>query len=146
VLVSHDTSFFSLGLEFDPRAEYAGCRICGKVYQSALDRQVLFHVQAGHLQIEVQPITHETYLVGDEEYVTLYGRAHERRQRWRELHRRRYHSDDEVTRFSSTGLALTPEAAHKLAPYGFAPVGNLHADVVDAMASAPRSPEEDAED
>jgi hypothetical protein len=61
------------------------------------------------------------------------------------LHARRYHTQDEVDTLLSTGWALTPEAAHKLAPYGFAPLGNMHDDIIDAMATAPRAPIEDAE-
>jgi hypothetical protein len=145
VLVHHDDSFFSLGLKFDPRAEYAGCRICGRVYQSYLDREVYFFVQSGELVIRKNPITNEVYLTGEDKYIKVYDKAGERRQRWRELHTKRNHTSEEVDKFTRTGFALTPEAANKLAPYGFAPVGNLHSEIVHAMAEAPRAPEEDSE-
>jgi hypothetical protein len=145
VIVYTDSSFPTLGMEFDPQADYAGCRLCGKVYQSHLDREVRFFVQSGDLQVRKNPLTAEVYLVGDERFLKVYHEAHDRRQKWRELHAKRTHTQAQVENFTSTGFALTPEAAHKLAPYGFAPAGNLHPDITAAMLEAPRAPEEDAE-
>lgn len=132
-------------MEFDPRAEYAGCRLCGQVYQTELDRRVIALIELGYLELRHNPLLDEDFIYGDEEYVAIYNEASERRQRWRALHRKRYHSDREVEAFSKTGFALTPEAAHKLAPFGFAPMGNMHRDIVNAMETAPRAPVDDAE-
>ena len=145
VIVYYDSTFSTLDLSFDPSAEYAGCRLCGAVYQSPQDRKVRHHVLAGDLSVQKNAITQEVYLIGDSEYMQVYDEAYSKRQRWRELHRRRYHTVQEVENFSKTGFALTPEAAHRLAPYGFAPTGNMHTDIVHALATAPRAPLEDTE-
>jgi hypothetical protein len=132
-------------MDFDPRAPYAGCRLCGAIYQTELDRQSYQNQQDGLITIEYNALYDIEYYSGAESAIKTYNEATERRTRWREIHRKRYHTDEEVERFTKTGYALTPQAAHKLAPYGFAPMGNLHEEIVDAMATAPRAPLDDAE-
>lgn len=117
------------GYRFHPLAEYAGCRLCGVVFQSDLDREF-----------------YQRYKIGlGSNYADLYLRAKDKRTKWRILHHRRYHTEEEIEEFTKTGFALTPEAAHKLAPFGFAPMGNLHEDITSAMLEAPRTPDNDCE-
>ena len=128
----------SLGAEFDIDAEFAACRLCGAVYQSPLDRKVLDYVSKGYL-----------YRVGNMWYghsagINCYQDANWRRQRWRRLHERRYHTESEIAAFSKTGHAFTPEAAHRLAPYGIVPTGNMSDEIVAALFEAPRAPADDA--
>jgi len=89
--------------EFNPAAPYAGCRICGAVYQSDLDRLVY--------QLKQLP---NNYI----QYMSAFEKADARRTRWRQIHTRRKHHVREVAAFAGSGMAFTPEAQHALAPYG----------------------------
>ena len=129
----------SLGAKFDIEAPFAACRLCGVVYQSPLDSKAIDYVRSGYL-----------YEVGGNYFghsvaLNTLNEANEKRQRWRRLHERRYHTDKEITAFAETGYAFTPEAAHRLAPYGIVPTGNMSEEIVDAMFTAPRAPYDDAE-
>lgn len=145
VMTVVEDSFYTLGLDFDPAAPYSGCRICGALYQSNLDRESYANHQAGLFAISTDPISGEEYFIGDEDAVRLYIKANDRRERWRYLHTRRYHTEREINTLRSSGFAFMPEAAHKLSPFGIIPLGNMHRDIADAMFEAPRAPVEDAE-
>lgn len=141
ILTFHETSFDSLGLNFNPLAPYAGCRLCGAVFQSDYDRLTLMLKDEGKLYFN------EVLKEWDGTKYALKVKTHadELRENWRKDHRRANHTDEEVEAFNKTGLSVTPEAAHKLAPMGFAPSENRHEEIVDAMATAPRAPYDDCE-
>jgi hypothetical protein len=145
VMVSSHTSFKTLGMDFDPDAPYAGCRLCGAVYQSKLDRLSLNLALQGRIHSIYDPNSAETVYYGDQDAIEILDEANSRRDRWREVHTRRYHTEEQAHSLARTGLAFTPEAAYRLSPYGIFPLGNLHEEVVAALAEAPRVPEEESE-
>lgn len=109
--------------------EFAACRICGAIFQSWLN----------------------TDAVSDEEYsanAEIQIAAHIETNEWRRHHNLR-HSEREHRNFRATGLTLTPEAAHKLAPFGIVPIADTigpYADeVACALFEAPRAPVDDVE-
>lgn len=107
--------------QFDPAAPLAGCRLCGKVYQTKYHRRLHLEGRTNNDKL--------LQLVLDLNTI------------WREKHTRECHSEDEVEKFTKTGFAFTPEAAHKLAPFGIVPLGNMHVDIADGMYEAPRAPD-----
>ena len=135
----------SLGALFNPHAPFSACRLCGALYQTDDDRTVRNYMQSGRITEHYNHLTKESYFTGDSSATRLLDESTERRQRWRRLHEWRYHTQNEIDNFAKTGFALTPEAAHKLAPYGIVPTGNMHEEIVDALATAPRAPINDAE-
>jgi len=101
--------------EFRDDRPYTFCRICGVVYQPELNR------------------------VHDWDYTPVVEVAAELlRREWSATHARR-HTAKEHRQLQQSGNFLTPEAAYKLAPYGIAPLGD-DAEVMQAMAEAPRAP------
>lgn len=80
------------GLLFEPDCPYTGCRICGDVYQSDLDRLKM-------------PTT-------DDLAVAVL-----QRKEWSQRHAKS-HSDREHLLLAYSGRWCTPEAAHKLASFG----------------------------
>jgi hypothetical protein len=103
--------------------EFAGCRICGAIFQPKLNTDT-----------------------PDELYTELTAyRAHEEITRWRIKHNKR-HAEREHLQFRDTGLTLSPRAAHRLAPYGLIPVLDAQdPEIADAMRTAPRAPYDDVE-
>jgi len=110
---------------FEPYAPMSGCRICGAVYQSKYHREVYTY----RSQLGVEPPTE------------LLARCLDDSNEWREKHTKLFHSEEDIESFHRTGFAFTPEAAHKLAPFGVIPMGNMHEDIADAMFEAPRAPD-----
>lgn len=105
------------GLKFRANKPHAFCCICGDVYQHPDDRL-----------LEWSPI-HQW-----------------RHDDWRTRHTKARHTEHEVNSFRLSGLSLTPEAAHRLAPYGVISLDGLFdAGLASAMAEAPRAPVDDAE-
>lgn len=106
--------------------QFAGCAICGAVFQA-------------RLAIELS----------DEEWdadVALfeYAVAIETRE-WRDAHNKT-HSQREHEAFRASGRTFSPEAAHKLAPYGIVSLNDCQEnEVAHAMLTAPRVPENDVE-
>lgn len=128
LLLSTPIGLDTLGSVFKVEAPFAACRLCGAIYQSSLDRRA-----------------YSMHLVGDEDWLVIYQDATVKRTRWRELHTRRYHTQDEIDLLQRLGWALMPQAAHKLAPYGITPLGNMHEEIIDALVTAPRAPLDDPE-
>lgn len=145
ILLSDPIGLNDLGAKFNVHAPFSVCRLCGAIYQTDADRLCRSWLESGRIVEHFNPLSRESYFTGDAHACTVLDESTDRRERWRRLHERRYHSQDEIEAFAKTGFALTPEAAHRLAPYGIAPLGNLHAEIVDAMATAPRAPIDDAE-
>jgi hypothetical protein len=106
-----------VGLLFEPSRPYTACRICGKVYQSALDRAL------GNCP------------------TTL-----EQRKSWSHQHARS-HSSTQHRQLASSGLQFTPEAANALAAFGIVPLSDmvLNDEVESAMAESKAKPFNDAE-
>lgn len=132
----------SLGSEFNPEAPYSGCRLCGALYQSALDREAKRLLEMGVLYEIVDDV-----FGGPTYAVKVLDDANARRERWRTLHERRYHDEEEIAALQVTGNAFTPEAANKLAPFGIIPLGSGYddKDVAAALLDAPRAPLDDPE-
>lgn len=145
LLLSTPVGLNSLGAEFDPHAPFSACRLCGALYQTDRDRQCKNYVISG-LIYDV-----DGRWFGPAYAIDILDKCTARRNRWRELHERRYHSLSEIEAFAKTGHALTPEAAHRLAPYGIAPLltdsqeDALSSEIEHAMHTAPRKPSDDAE-
>jgi len=103
----------------------AACRLCGRIFQP-------------------WAFTHKT----DLEYsidMDMQQEGHALIRRWREMHNNR-HSAHEHLALAESGLTLTPEAAQKLAPFGFVPVGDAEVpEIAQALREAPRAPEDDVE-
>lgn len=145
LLISTPIGLSTLGAEFVVEAPFSACRLCGAIYQSPLDRLCYEYLKDHRLQEIVDRSNGESMFIGDEHACRVLDEATDRRKRWRELHERRYHTEQEVFALHQTGFAMTPEAAHKLAPFGITPLGNMHEEIVDALFTAPRKPENDAE-
>lgn len=109
--------------KFRKDREYAACRICGAVFQSALAHM------AGDDEYELNPdiklaIAIETKM-------------------WRSSHNKK-HSEKEHLALRASGLTFTAEAAHRLAPYGIVTLDD-DAEITSALLEAPRAPTDDAE-
>lgn len=120
------------GLEFDPEASFTGCLICGKVYQSKLDRKI--RVMRDN---PLNPLnTHMT------SYLHI---AKDLRVRWDRNHAKT-HTEAQHAELRASGAFCTPEAAAKLAPLGvFSLDHEPTSEVAHAMAEAPRAPKNDVE-
>jgi len=89
----------TLGLEFMPDKPFIGCRVCGAIYQSAIDRDHPFNDLPEHMALS---------------------RAYEamlRRKEWSQRHART-HTSQEHLNLAMSGAWCTPEAAQKLAACG----------------------------
>jgi len=103
--------------------EFAVCRICGAIFQPLVNIQTSDERYTQHL----------ANLAGLEVI------------EWRRKHNLT-HSEREHVAFVKSGLTLSPEATHKLAPYGLVPVGDSEdIEVAQAMKEAPRVPVNDVE-
>lgn len=107
--------------------EFAACRICGAIFQSWLN----------------------TNRVSDEEYAAdpeIELAAAIETKEWRRQHNLK-HSEATHRQFRESGLTFTPEAAHKLAPFGLVPIGDMvyQDEIAQALAEAPRAPVDDVE-
>ena len=102
--------------KFDLNKPYAGCGICGEVYQTDLDR------------------------AGDDPFY-----AFTKRTEWRNAHART-HSDNEHRLLKNSGLLALPEAAQRLASYGIIPLTDSvkNDEVPIALLESPRAPINDA--
>jgi hypothetical protein len=103
--------------------EFAACRICGDIFQPRKN-------------IETP----------DEAYTdTIMFQATIEIRQWRNDHNLR-HPPHEHILLAQSGLTMTPEAAHKLAPFGLVPVADVdNKEVADALREAPRAPVDDVE-
>lgn len=127
LLITLKTGAADLGLLFDVNAPYAGCALCGALYQTNQDRQLT--------QTPRAPL-----------WWLLKEAADSRRLRWRKLHTRRYHTTKEVETFEKwrleTGFAFTPEAANKLAAFGIVS-NHVNDDLHRALIESSPLPTED---
>jgi hypothetical protein len=104
---------------FHPKAAFSGCCICGAVFQSELDRKV-FHGYATPAE-QVQ--------------------ATVARRNWSNQHASKMHTQKEHDQLAASGRFCTPEAAHKLAPYGIITLtDSFHEENRQAQEAAPRLP------
>lgn len=112
------------GLEFTPRTSYVCCRLCGKVFQSRLDRQQLEEPNNVELNIA----------------------AYRLRQTWAQKHAK-LHSEKAHAALRSSGLFCTPEAANKLAAFGIIDLEQLagNEEFASAYAESSAMPSDDAE-
>ena len=119
-----------LSLTIRKDRDFAACRICGAVYQSWLNTTP-----------------------SDEEYAAdplIAVAAEIENKEWRKKHNR-LHSEKEHRLFRQSGLMFTPEAAHRLAPFGLVPLNDTtpinpyQDETTDALASSPRAPTDDVE-
>lgn len=114
-------------LSINKDREFAACRICGAIFQSRLN----------------------TIAVSDEEYAAdpmIKLAASLETQEWRRYHNTK-HSEATHKAFRASGLTMTPEAAHKLAPFGLVPVDDALTlgETACALFEAPRTPTNDVE-
>ena len=86
----------AIGEYFNPRAAFSGCCICGAVFQSELDRKVFYGYATPGEQVS----------------------ATVQRRNWSNHHANKQHTQKEHDDLAASGRFCTPEAAHKLAPYG----------------------------
>jgi len=106
-------------IPFRSDREYTFCRLCGDIFQPALERY------------------------SDEDYTPLVQAQSQEMQRWwRDTHNKT-HQDWEHEQFLNSGRFLSPEATYKLVPYGIIPLSDLVFDGDSAAAGleAPRMPD-----
>lgn len=96
--------------------EYTACRICGDLFQPALER------------------------VPDSEYTDAVKAQSQQQQRWWSENHNRKHPLWEHEQLEKSGRFLTPEATYRLVPYGVIPLSDLVFDGEHAAAGleAPR--------
>lgn len=120
------------GLNFDPSRPYAGCRICGRIFQSRFDRDPVgvFRTQGAFRS---------------EEHVNAY--ALQLRKGWSQTHAKT-HSAHEHLSLALSGRWCTPEAAEKLAAFGTISIIDLVMDneVNSALATSSAVPADDVEE
>lgn len=118
----------TLGLEFLPDKPFQGCRICGAVFQSALDRDHPYRGLPEHMQLA-------------REYSAI-----QRRKQWSLAHAKT-HTEKEHLDLAMSGAWCTPEAAQKLAAYGVIAVSDLilNPEVSSALYEASAVPLVDVE-
>lgn len=137
----------SIGSEFNTAAPFTGCRLCGDLFQHAEDRKCYEKMLTGVIA-ERRLMDGTSIFVGPEYYMDMIDRCTLRRKRWVEKHNSEKHSNHEIESFAKhadkTGQAFTAEAAHKLGPFGITPLvsGSDDPEIVDALAKAPRAPNE----
>lgn len=118
-----------VNFEFDVEAPYSGCRICGALFQSTVDRQYLQTNQNLHTDSKfLKRLKYESDRLRDE---------------WRTRHARS-HTEKEHELLAQSGDWCTPTAAHKLAPFGIFPLES-EGEIAEAMFEAPRAPVNDVE-
>ena len=106
--------------------EFAGCRLCGAVFQSRMA------IEVGDEEWAADRLVFETAV------------AIETRE-WRTKHSRK-HTKRAHMQLEESGLTMTPEAAIKLAPFGLVPVGDAEVvEIAQALREAPRAPIDDVE-
>jgi hypothetical protein len=106
--------------------EFAGCQICGRVFQARL----------------AVDLSDEEW--DAEKAVFEHAVAIETRE-WRTRHSKQ-HSERVHAQFRASGRTFSPEAAHRLAPYGLVSLDDAQEDeVARAMLEAPRAPVDDVE-
>lgn len=123
VLLDHSIIGQSQLTNFELRKErnLAACRLCGAVFQPA------YYIKHP-LNLPLDP---EKAYEAEREILD-----------WRSKHNSK-HSPHEHMLLAMSGRVFTPEAAHKLAPFGLVPVSYQEEnpeEVADALLKAPRAP------
>lgn len=98
------------GLRFLPHRPFAGCRICGEVFQSEADRFPGDVFEANPREFDFQPSNVDLYALG-------------MRREWSIKHAKK-HSERMHQALADSGLWATPEAAQKLVSYGVIDLGD----------------------
>lgn len=108
-------------LEFDPSRPYTYCRLCGDIFQPALNR-LAFPTLLDSLE------------------------ATDQRKAWSHKHART-HTDAEHNQLLLSGLHCTPEALHKLVPFGIIPASDIAIsnESEHAGLEAPKAPLDDVQ-
>lgn len=110
-------------LLFNPDCPYTGCRVCGAVFQSELDREI-------------------------SKWGSMYQayKAMLERKAWSIKHAKT-HTDKEHLSLARSGMMCTPEAAAKFASFGIIAISDmvLNDETADAMANARSIPIDDVE-
>lgn len=109
---------------FDGRADFTGCKLCGQVFQSELDRKVLAGIATPQEQVQ----------------------AVLARKNWSNAHADT-HPGREHAALAASGRFCTPEAAYKLAAFGIVSVSdNIFSEEHEsAQKEAPRLMKDDVE-
>lgn len=109
-------------LKFDQSRPYTGCRICGEVFQSDLDRTPL-SLYTNRIQRDAEHV----------------------RKEWSNLHAKN-HTLNEHAKLQLSERWCTPEAALKLASYGIVTLsdGAISNEHTQALAESKSVPQEDA--
>ena len=122
VLLDHSIvgqSATSLTIRKDRR--FAGCAICGALFQPAVFIN----------SIELTP----AQIVEGEAEIA----------QWRTEHNKS-HTAKQHMQHAESGLTLQPKAANRLAPFGLVPVADAEdGEIADALREAPRAPVDDVE-
>jgi hypothetical protein len=118
----------TLDLEFLPHKPFTGCRICGKVFQSALDRDHPFDGLPEHMQL------------------SRGWEALRRRKAWSIRHAKT-HTSTQHRDLQMSGAWCTPEAAQILASYGVISLTDIimNAEVSTALHQSSAVPVDDVE-
>lgn len=120
-IVGIDTTAFT----FRKDRPFAGCCICGALFQPA------WMSCASDIQYAV-----DKQRLVDGEYEI---------KEWRAKHNSN-HTAREHLAYAQSGLAFTPEAARRLAPYGLVPIGDAdQPEIAQALLEADRAPSDDVE-
>ena len=114
--------------EFDPNKPFAGCRICGDIFQTQFDRA------------DPSPTNTPQQVQAYHDYCT------ELRKEWSLRHARKHH-DYQHRSLVLSGAWCTPEAAQRLAAYGVIALTDMvmNDEVEHALRVAPRAPTADAQ-
>lgn len=111
------------GMDFMPNRDYTYCRICGVVFQPALNR------------VPLDEYTPEVILA-----------AEMQRREWSQSHSK-LHTATEHRQLAQSGRHCTPDALQRLVPLGIIPLTDLVMDPESEHAglTAPRAPFNDVE-
>lgn len=122
------------GLRFLPHRPYAGCRICGDVFQSEADRFPNDVFEANPRSFDFLPANVDLYALG-------------MRKEWSQKHART-HSDAEHEDLAISGHWATPIAAQRLVAYGVVPVSDavFSTEHEEALRQSSPVPTKDADD
>lgn len=127
VLLDHSIvgqQFTTLSIRKD--REFAGCRLCGRLFQSRLAIELSDDEWESDPHLFAHAVAVET-------------------AEWRVKHNKT-HSEKEHLAFVASGRTLTPEAAVKLAPFGLVPVADAQdTEIAQALLEAPRAPIDDVD-
>jgi hypothetical protein len=129
IMLSTPIGLRGLGDDFNPHAPFTACRLCGWLMQTREDRESFELNKSDELDDQFKAkVIHNNQVI--------------LRHNALDKHNKTEHPnyDNEIKVLELMGWAFMPNAAHKLAPFGITPLGNMHEEIVDALATAPRAP------